>query len=85
MTPEEQQWMAIYTAAGLSAPPGGPSAVPNLVKGRFIAALATKLVLFWGRHKATLIPFLSQIAIAALDAMVAALPAIQSVDPPGPI
>lgn len=82
---EAEQWMAIYEWAGVlkatAAPP--PSALFG-VKGRFVAVLASKLALFWDQHKATLIPVLSQLAVAALEAVVSNLANIKSVDPPGP-
>jgi hypothetical protein len=61
-----------------------PLAVGGGVKGRWIRILVDKLVEFWGRHQATLIPYLSQLAIAALQSLVAAQADIDIVDPPGP-
>lgn len=81
---DSEKW-ASYLAYGQAlkatagAAPGGAS-----IAGRFITALAKRLVVFWGRHKATLIPHLTATAIAALEALVSELPNILTVNPPGP-
>lgn len=81
----EEQWAAFHTVAGVmqqiagsGVPPTGP------VEGRSITTFAEELARFWDDHKATLIPVLSQLAIAALEALVAALPDILTVNGPGP-
>lgn len=81
----EEQWAAFHTVAGVmqlvagsGVPPGQP------VEGRSITSFTEELVRFWDDHKVTLIPVLSQLAIAALEALVAALPDILSVNGPGP-
>lgn len=78
------EWQAFLTRAKLDQPLDTPTAPINGVRGRFIAMLATRLAKFWGEHRATLVPVLTQLAIAALDALVSALADIQRVDPPGP-
>jgi hypothetical protein len=84
MTPEEQ-WAALYTTAGLQKAHGAtPPSIISGIKGRWITVLVNRLCEFWGKHKATLIPVLSQLAIAALDAVVSAQADIQEVNPPGP-
>jgi hypothetical protein len=46
--------------------------------------MVDKLVEFWDDHKSTLIPFLTDFAIAALEALVAARSDISSINLPGP-
>jgi hypothetical protein len=82
VTPE--QWAAFLTTAQLLQPSATPLATPNGVKGRFIRVLVDKLCEFWTTHQATLIPYLTQLAVAALNALVAARTDIDYVDPPGP-
>lgn len=81
---ERDSWLAIYDAAVLAKTTAGTDASPNKIIGRSITYIVNRLVDFWGQHKATLIPVLSQLAIAALEAVVTARPAIQQVNPPGP-
>lgn len=81
---DEQLWLEIYKQAGNKKAIYGSGTQGVGVRGRFIAVLAEKLVNFWNKHQATLIPFLSQIAIAALEAMAQNLGAIQQVNSPGP-
>lgn len=81
---EEEQWSA-YLAYGQAEKAASAPAVPGAsIIGRYITVLAKALALFWGRHKATLIPHLTSTAIAALDAIVSELPNILTVNPPGP-
>lgn len=84
MTPEEIAWMAIFHAAGVMKSVAGDMPATNGIIGRSITYLVGKLVVFWGRHKARLIPFLTQLAIAALEAVATAKPDIDRVNPPGP-
>lgn len=80
-----EQWAAFFVVAGViqevagsGVPPGGP------VEGRSITDWVERLVQFWNDHRDTLAPVLSQLAIAALEALVAALPDILAVNGPGP-
>jgi len=79
-----EQSMSFYTYAHTLIQTRNPNYSPTLVQGRFISILVDKVCAFWGRHKASLIPFLSQLAIAALEALVAAKSDIDTVNPPGP-
>lgn len=81
---DEERWAAYLTAAQAQTNRTDPLAPATGIKGRWIAFLAKKLVDFWQKHKATLLPYLTNLAIAALDALVAHLGEIQVVDPPGP-
>ena len=76
-------WSGFYDQA-LMLQPGPPAAPVHGIRGRFITSLVAKLCKFWGDHQAELIPFLSQLAIAALNALVAAQTDINAVNPPGP-
>jgi hypothetical protein len=80
----DAEWLAILHYAQVLQPLPGAISAPNDIKGRFIRQLVDRLVAFWGRHQATLIPFLTQAAIAALNALVAAQSGIDAINPPGP-
>lgn len=81
----DAEWLAIMAYARVLQPDSSAAiSSPNDIRGRYIARLVDKLVAFWGRHQSTLIPFLTQGAIAALNALVAAQAGIDAVDPPGP-
>lgn len=79
----EEQWNSLFSYAGTLKATYGPTSLANQVVGRAITYIVDRLVKFWGRHKATLIPVLTQTAIAALEAIVAAKPDIDAVNPPG--
>jgi hypothetical protein len=80
----EEQWMSIFDYAQTLKVTYGEMPVGNQIKGRFITVLVDRLADFWGRHKQTLIPFMTNLAIAALEAIVAARHDIDLVNPPGP-
>lgn len=83
--PTDEQWLAFLQVARLAQP--GAALAPGLgaqIRGRWIAFLANRLVKFWGEHSSTLTPYLTQLAIAALNAVTAAILDIRAVDPPGP-
>lgn len=82
ITPE--QWAAFLTVAEIEHVAAGDRPAENQIIGRSISFLVDRLVKFWGRHKATLLPFLSTLAIAALNSLVAAQTEIDQVNPPGP-
>lgn len=82
LTPE--QWMSIFDYAETLKVTYGEMPVGNEIIGRSITYLVNKLADFWGRHKQTLIPFMTNLAIAALEAIVAARADIDLVNPPGP-
>lgn len=77
-------WAEIFKQAGVKKAVYTVPAPASGVKGRFIAHLATVLVNFWNKHQATLIPVLSQLAVAALEAVAQNLTAIAAVNNPGP-
>lgn len=79
----EAEWVAIFTMAGAKAPAVPGPSVHGLV-GRSIAKAAQLTCFIWGRYQARLIPYMTQAAIAALDALVVALPVILNLNPPGP-
>lgn len=79
------QWLAIWDAAGAAKDAAAvPTAGANNIKGRFISVLAAKLIKFWGKYRAQLIPFVTHLVISALDSLVAASSDIAAIDPPGP-
>jgi len=81
---EEQQWSEIYKqAVALKQQFGSGVPTPGL-KGRSIVFLARRLTNFWQKHRATLIPVLSQLAIAALEAVAQNIASIEGVNNPGP-
>lgn len=81
---DAQLWQEIFKQAGnKKLMYTVPSPVYG-VKGRFIAVLAERLAAFWVKHQATLIPVLSQLAVAAIEAIVQNLAAIKAVNGPGP-
>ena len=81
---ETEQWDAIYKAAGALKLQHGTSPLATGIRGRFISVLIDKVIDFWGRHQDTLIPYLSQIAIAALEALVVNQAAYRNLNSPGP-
>lgn len=80
----DAEWTAIFVAAGATKAAAGDLPVTNGIVGRWISILATKLAKFYAAHAATLNPYLTQAAIAALQALITNLPAILAVNPPGP-
>lgn len=80
---DEEIW-AGYLAGAAAAKASVPTSLAAGIAGRFIAVMSKRLVEFWGKHRATLVPCLTQLAIAALDALAAQLINIITVDPPGP-
>lgn len=81
----EEQWVNIWKAAGALKLAGG--AAPDatwMIKGRWITVIYNKLCQFWSDHKATLIPVLSQLAIATLEAVLTARANVNQVNAPGP-
>lgn len=81
---EAEQWAAYLAYAGALKEAGGDSPTPGGIKGRFITVLVNKLCEFWEKHKDTLIPALTQVAIAALEALVAQRANINTINQPGP-
>lgn len=58
--------------------------VPWGAIGRSITYAAKFLVEFYERHRVDLVAELDPVAVAALDALAAALPLIMALNPPGP-
>lgn len=54
------------------------------VRGRSIVGIIVALVEFWGRHRLTLAPAMSDAVIAALDALQLVVTQALSTNPPGP-
>ncbi len=54
------------------------------IVGRSIRRGVDWFAKFWGKHKATLIPHLTTLAIAAAEALVGQLAGFDSLNPPGP-
>lgn len=81
---ELEQWQAYYDYAKALKSAMGTTAPAGNIKGRFLAVLVNKVVKFWEKHKATIVPFLTNLAIAALEALAAQATAIGTIDPPGP-
>lgn len=81
---DAEQWQAYYDYAGALKAAADGSLPSTGIVGRSITYLTDKLIVLWGKHKATLIPFLSQLAVAALEAIVANKASIDAVNPPGP-
>lgn len=85
MASTAEQWAAIYTVAGLaSGVVGAAIPAPPGTEGRSITDIVEALVAFWGAHRDTLAPVMTQLAVAALDALISALPDILAVNSPGP-
>lgn len=81
---DEERWAGYLVGAQAQTGRSSPLAPVTGIKGRWIVFLATKLCEFWLAHKATLLPYLTNLAIAALDALVAHLAEIATVNLPGP-
>lgn len=85
MAMTKDQWIAIWDAAGgLKAVAGIAPPSTSPIQGRSISGLGAKLTQFWEDHRATLAPFLTQAAIAALEALIAVLPELLNVNKGGP-
>lgn len=84
MLTDEQLWAEIYKQAGNKKQALGAPAAPTGLQGRFITALILRLVAFWEKHQSTLIPVLSQLAIAALDAVAQRINEYKALNVPGP-
>lgn len=84
MSATAEQWAALLQVADLEKASAGDMPVGNQIKGRSITYSVDDLVEFWGKHKSTLLPFLTNLAIAALNALVAAQTDIDAVNPIGP-
>lgn len=83
--PTDTEWLAFLERARLEQTAAPTAlAIPNQVRGRFISALVKRVCDFWGRHRSILVPLLTQLAVAALDALTAAQSDIARIDPPGP-
>lgn len=82
--PTKADWDKIWENAGMLKQFAGSGTVVYGIRGRFISTLVKKLLDFWDRHQDTLVPVLSQIAIAALQALAAARPSFESINTPGP-
>lgn len=54
------------------------------VRGRSIVYLIVRIVEFWGRHRITLAPAMSDAVIAALDALQLVVSQALQSNPPGP-
>lgn len=81
---EQQQWDEIFKYAGVIKAQAGDFPPVFGIKGRFITALVERLTDFWQRHRDTLAPYLTQIAIAAIEAVLANKGAYQNLNNPGP-
>lgn len=81
---EQQIWDEIFAHAAALKQQAGTASVVGGIKGRSIALLAEVLAKFWAKHKNELMPFLSTLAIAALEGILQNLVAIKSVNEPGP-
>lgn len=78
-----ENWAAIWKAAeGKTA--GIPSPGVYGLAGRSIVKACNLVARLWGKYEPKLRPHLTTLAIAALDALVAALLDIAVVNPPGP-
>ena len=81
---DDEQWAAFFTVAVAKKGMAVPSPGVHGILGRSIAKAVRVVCFLWGRYQATLIPVLTASAIAALDALVANLGAIEAINPPGP-
>lgn len=76
-------WAAFFTIAQATQP-GAPIVPVHGVVGRSITKAVDIACRLWGKYRVHLIPFLTQLAIAALDALLSAQTDINAVNPPGP-
>jgi hypothetical protein len=81
LTPE--QWDAFRLVATIAQPTVPIPGVHGVI-GRSITKGVAVVCGLWARHRKTLIPFMTQLAIAALDALLSAQVDINNVNPPGP-
>jgi hypothetical protein len=76
-------WQSYYDYAGALKAMAVPGPTGGVI-GRSIRYLVDRLAAFWKRHQQTLIPVLSQLAIAAIEALVSQQGAFDTTNPPGP-
>jgi hypothetical protein len=79
----DEHWAAIWKAAEAKAGTIPGPGVHGIV-GRSITKACGVVVRLWGKYEAVLRPHMTTLAIAALDALVAAILDINAVNPPGP-
>lgn len=82
MTTDE--WAALFTVATFKKTSATPGPGLHGLVGRSITKAAKLVARLWGKYQDHLIPVLSAATIAALDALVATLPDLLRVNPPGP-
>ena len=82
---EAEQWDSYFKYAGALKIAGGTAPLASGIRGRFISVLIRRLAEFWERNRDTLIPFLSQIAIAAIEALIAHRQSFENLNTPGPV
>jgi hypothetical protein len=81
---DEEIWSGYLVGAQAQLAAAAPASVASGIVGRSIVKMVAVLTRFWQAHKATLIPHLTSLAIAALDAVASQAANIATVDPPGP-
>lgn len=81
----EEQWTNIWKQAGaIKTVAGEAPPTTSPIPGRFVSVLVDKVAKFWAKHRDTLAPFLTQVAIAALEALLVAQPDIDAINRRGP-
>lgn len=80
---DDEAWAAFFTLAKAQQP-GAPLAPVHGIVGRSLAKASDITCRLWAKYRSKLLPYLAQIAIAALDALLAAQPSIDTINPPGP-
>lgn len=80
---DAEAWAAFFTIA-CAEQPGAPLAPAHGIVGRSITRAVDLVCKLWAKYRVKLIPFLAQVAIAALDALLSAQTSIDVINPPGP-
>jgi hypothetical protein len=81
---EDELWMSYLDYARALKVTYGSEAPTQGIIGRSITRTVDVVAKFWNKHKATLIPFLTNLAIAALEAITAQAASIEGINLPGP-
>jgi hypothetical protein len=80
----QDEWDAYLTIAQISQPLSTVPIPLGPIAGRFLSVLIRHAMRIYNAHRATIVTALTQVTIAALDALAAHLADFDNLNPPGP-